>query len=74
MDGNSYPDRRGAVHGDGSGDRERAEGCPDNAVHVTVIGHQFWWEYRYPGLKVVTANELHIPVGAPTEIKLLPRY
>jgi cytochrome c oxidase subunit II len=44
---------------------------PDNAVHVTVIGHQFWWEYRYPDLKVITANELHVPVGVPTEIKLL---
>ena len=32
---------------------------------VTVIGHQFWWEYRYPSLKVVTANELHIPVSDP---------
>jgi cytochrome c oxidase subunit 2 len=38
---------------------------PDNAVQVTVIGHQFWWEYRYPSLKVVTANELHIPVSDP---------
>src|SRR5882757_2367192 len=45
--------------------------APANAVHVTVIGHQFWWEYRYPDLKVVTANELHVPVGALTEIKLL---
>src|ERR1700682_5281339 len=33
---------------------------PSNAIEVTVIGHQFWWEYRYPSLKVVTANELHI--------------
>jgi cytochrome c oxidase subunit II len=38
---------------------------PDNAIEVTVIGHQFWWEYRYPTLKVVTANELHIPVSDP---------
>jgi len=38
---------------------------PSNAIQVTVIGHQFWWEYRYPGLKVVTANELHIPVSDP---------
>src|SRR5580704_9307987 len=38
---------------------------PNNAVEVTVIGHQFWWEYRYPSLKVVTANELHIPVSDP---------
>src|SRR2546426_10593584 len=35
------------------------------ALEVTVIGHQFWWEYRYPGLKVVTANELHVPVSDP---------
>jgi cytochrome c oxidase subunit II len=45
--------------------------APGSAVHVTVIGHQFWWEYRYPGLKVVTANELHVPAGIPTELKLL---
>ena len=49
---------------------------PSNALEVTVIGHQFWWEYRYPSLKVVTANELHIPVSdaehpAPTFLTLL---
>jgi len=38
---------------------------PANAIEVTVIGHQFWWEYRYPKLGVVTANELHIPVSDP---------
>lgn len=40
-----------------------------NALEVTAIGHQFWWEFRYPKLGVVTANELHVPVsnpGAPT--------
>jgi cytochrome c oxidase subunit II len=36
---------------------------PPTAVDVTVIGHRFWWEYRYPALGVVTANELHIPVS-----------
>lgn len=46
-------------------------GAPASAVHVTVIGHQFWWEYRYPGLKVVTANELHVPAGISTELQLL---
>jgi len=45
--------------------------APANAIQVTVVGHQFWWEYRYPGLKVVTANELHVPAGTPTELKLL---
>src|SRR5208337_373633 len=38
---------------------------PASAIEVTVIGHQYWWEYRYPSLKVVTANELHIPVSDP---------
>lgn len=47
------------------------KGAPAGAVRVTVIGHQFWWEYRYPGLKVVTANELHVPTGTPTELQLL---
>src|SRR6185436_11560045 len=35
---------------------------PAAALDVTVIGHQFWWEFRYPKLEIVTANELHIPV------------
>ena len=38
---------------------------PSSALDVTVIGHQFWWEYRYPSLGIVTANELHIPVSDP---------
>lgn len=36
---------------------------PSDAMPVTVIAHQFWWEYQYPGQQVVTANELHIPTG-----------
>ena len=39
---------------------------PATALDVTVIGHQFWWEYRYPALGVVTANELHVPVSDPS--------
>jgi len=39
---------------------------PAGAVEVTVIGHQYWWEFRYPKLGIVTANELHIPVSDPT--------
>jgi cytochrome c oxidase subunit 2 len=38
---------------------------PHDALEVTVVGHQFWWEYRYPSLNVVTANELHVPVSDP---------
>jgi cytochrome c oxidase subunit 2 len=45
------------------------------AVHATVIGHQWWWEIRYPELGIVTANELHVPastesVPQPTFLKL----
>src|SRR5579859_7226141 len=39
---------------------------PAEAVQVTAIGHQFWWEFRYPGFGVVTANELHVPVSDPS--------
>jgi cytochrome c oxidase subunit II len=34
-----------------------------NALQVTVRGWQWWWEFRYPTLDVVTANELHLPSG-----------
>ena len=34
-----------------------------NALNVTVVGHQWWWEIRYPELGLVTANELHVPVS-----------
>ncbi len=39
---------------------------PAGAVDVTVVGHQYWWEFRYPKLGIVTANELHIPVSDPS--------
>ena len=32
-------------------------------LRVNVVGHQWWWEFEYPDLGIVTANELHIPVG-----------
>ena len=38
---------------------------PATALDVIVIGHQFWWEYRYPKFGIVTANELHVPVSDP---------
>jgi cytochrome c oxidase subunit 2 len=41
----------------------------DNALFVTVVGRQWWWEYRYTHyngreLGFITANELHVPAGA----------
>jgi cytochrome c oxidase subunit 2 len=49
--------------------------APPGAVQATVIGHQWWWEIRYPELGVVTANELHVPTSEgsrsqPTFLKL----
>ncbi len=49
---------------------------PEGALEVTVVGHQFWWEYRYPQYGFVTANELHVPVSdakqpSPTFLRLL---
>jgi cytochrome c oxidase subunit 2 len=38
---------------------------PPGTIQVTAIGHQFWWEFRYPALGIVTANELHVPVSDP---------
>lgn len=43
-------------------------------AHVTLIGHQWWWEIRYddvdPARSFTTANELHVPVGRPVQIAL----
>jgi cytochrome c oxidase subunit II len=38
---------------------------PASAIEVIAVGHQFWWEFRYPKLNVVTANELHVPLSDP---------
>lgn len=37
--------------------------APAGALKVEVIGHQWWWEFKYPEYGVTTANELYIPVG-----------
>jgi cytochrome c oxidase subunit 2 len=38
---------------------------PTSALDVIVVGHQFWWEFRYPQYNVTTANEMHVPVSNP---------
>jgi len=32
---------------------------------IRVIGHEWYWEVRYPGTRAVTANEIHIPARTP---------
>ncbi len=39
-------------------------------LRIQVIGHQWWWEFRYSELGVVTANELHVPVGQPLQLEI----
>jgi cytochrome c oxidase subunit 2 len=40
-----------------------SDNAPDHHhPDLTVIGHQWWWELHYPS-GVVSANEIHIPVG-----------
>jgi cytochrome c oxidase subunit 2 len=49
----------------------RTQGAPPaQALDVTVLGRQWWWEFRYPTLGVATANELHLPAGRPAVLKL----
>jgi cytochrome c oxidase subunit 2 len=50
--------------------RTQGAAAPPGALAVTVRGWQWWWELRYPGLDVVTANELHLPVGRPVVLTL----
>jgi cytochrome c oxidase subunit 2 len=38
-----------------------------STVNVTVVGHQWWWEIRYPELGITTANELHMPASDPND-------
>ena len=39
---------------------------PPDAIEVTAVGHQFWWEFQYPGYGFITANELHVPLSDPS--------
>lgn len=39
-------------------------------LEVTVVGHQWWWEFQYAGSGLTTANELHVPVGQPVLLHL----
>lgn len=52
---------------------EQQRGAPTdmgNVLEVEAIGHRWWFEFRYPNQEVVTANEMHIPVGRPVNVQL----
>lgn len=43
---------------------------PPNQLTVQVIGHQWWWEVRYPDQGIALANEIQIPTGQPVRLEL----
>ncbi len=43
------------------------------SLQVQVIGHQWWWEFRYPQYGVITANELYVPAGRTVNFQLNSR-
>jgi cytochrome c oxidase subunit 2 len=45
--------------------KTQSAASPKGALEVMVRGWQWWWEFRYPSLDVVTANEVHLPSGRP---------
>ena len=44
-----------------------------NPLTIEVTGIQWWWQIRYvnsdPSQTLTTANEIHIPVGRPVQIR-----
>jgi cytochrome c oxidase subunit 2 len=51
--------------------------APTQMLTIEVTGHQWWWEAQYadpdPSKRIVTANEIHIPVGRPVQFRLRSR-
>jgi cytochrome c oxidase subunit II len=43
---------------------------PADALKIQVIGHQWWWEVRYPEQNVITANDIYIPTGRPVQFEM----
>ena len=44
--------------------------APPGSMPITAVGHQWWFEFRYPDQNFVTANEAHIPAGRPVRVEL----
>jgi cytochrome c oxidase subunit II len=44
--------------------------APAGDADLVVVGHQWWWEVRYPSSRAVTANEIHVPVGRRLRVEL----
>jgi cytochrome c oxidase subunit 2 len=44
---------------------------PEDAMNVRVTAHQFWWEFQYPDLGIVTANEMYVPVDQAVRVQIV---
>ncbi|WKZ83691.1 MAG: cytochrome c oxidase subunit II [Acidimicrobiia bacterium] len=47
-----------------------APGPEDDALEITVTGHQWWWEFHYPEYGITTANEMWVPVDRTVYLSL----
>ena len=47
-----------------------AEVPTDNPLVIEVIGHQWWWEFRYPEYNLVTAGDMHVPTGRTVDLRM----
>src|SRR5436190_19701146 len=43
---------------------------PVDAMKIQIVGHQWWWEFKYPDSKVVTANDVYIPTGQDIQFEM----
>lgn len=46
-------------------------GANNAPITVDVIGHQWWWEFRYPDLGITTANQMHVPTDTVINMNLI---
>ena len=51
--------------------------APTQMLTIELTGHQWWWEVQYadpdPSKRIVTANEMHVPVGRPVQFRFQSR-
>ncbi|MDQ3224850.1 MAG: cytochrome c oxidase subunit II [Gemmatimonadota bacterium] len=41
-----------------------------DALTIEVVGHQWWWEFRYPEYNLTTANEFNVPLGRTVSLRM----
>lgn len=49
---------------------ETQKPAPAGSLTVEVVGHQWWWEFRYPELGITTAGELVVPSGRTVSLEM----